>query len=125
MKEALIDSAKIELRNLRVKDYEELKISMIKSYGSLADEYWSKADIRALINKFPDGQFCIVIDDKIAGCALSIIVDYDKFDENHTYDDIVGGDDFTSHDMDGDVLYGIDVFYTSRLPWNAFRQEII
>lgn len=110
MKDTLIDSAKIELRNLRVKDYEELKISMIKSYGSLADEYWSKADIRALINKFPDGQFCIVIDDKIAGCALSIIVDYDKFDENHTYDDIVGGDDFTSHDMDGDVLYGIDVF---------------
>ncbi|MGB8704061.1 MAG: bifunctional GNAT family N-acetyltransferase/carbon-nitrogen hydrolase family protein [Gillisia sp.] len=106
----MLDSAKIELRNLRVKDYEELKISMIKSYSAMPDEYWSKAEIKTLVNKFPDGQFCIVIDDKIAGCALSIIVDYDKFDEDHTYEEILGGENFSTHSKNGDVLYGIDVF---------------
>jgi predicted amidohydrolase/GNAT superfamily N-acetyltransferase len=106
----VIDSAKIELRNLQVKDYEELKISMIKSYGSMANAYWSKADIKTLVSKFPDGQFCIVIDGKIAGCALSIIVDYDKFDDDHTYMDIVGGENFSTYSKNGDVLYGIDVF---------------
>ncbi len=106
----MIDSAKIELRNLNVKDYEELKISMIKSYSAMPDEYWSKGEIKTLVNKFPDGQFCIVIDDKIAGCALSIVVDYDKFDENHTYEEILGGENFSTHTKNGDVLYGIDVF---------------
>ncbi|MCM4160223.1 GNAT family N-acetyltransferase [Antarcticibacterium flavum] len=106
----MIDSAKIELRNLRLKDYQELKISMIKSYKTMADEYWSKAEIKTLINKFPDGQFCIEIDGKIAGCALSIIVDYDKFDANHKYEDIIGGENFSTHTKIGDVLYGIDVF---------------
>lgn len=60
----VIDSAKIELRYLRVKDYEELKISMLEIYGGMNNAYWSKADIKTLVNKFPDGQFCIVIDEK-------------------------------------------------------------
>jgi len=106
----LIDSAKIELRNLRAKDYEELKISMIESYRGMSNEYWSKADIKTLVNKFPDGQFCIVIDGKIAGCALAIIVDYDKFDQDHKYIDIIGGENFANHTKEGNVLYGIDVF---------------
>ncbi len=106
----MIDSAKIELRNLRAKDYEELKISMIESYRGMSNAYWSKADIKTLVNKFPDGQFCIVIDGKIAGCALAIIVDYDKFDQDHKYIDIIGGENFANHTKEGNVLYGIDVF---------------
>ena len=87
-----------------------MKISMIKSYKTMPDEYWSKAQIKTLINKFPDGQFCIEIDGKIAGSAMAIIVDYDKFDENHKYEDILGGENFSTHNKMGDVLYGIDVF---------------
>ncbi|HET7360931.1 MAG TPA: bifunctional GNAT family N-acetyltransferase/carbon-nitrogen hydrolase family protein [Salinimicrobium sp.] len=105
----MIDSAKIELRNLRVQDYKELKISMIESYRGLEGEYWSEAEIKTLVQKFPEGQLCIVIDGKIAGCALSIIVDYDKYDDNHTYE-IILGKDFSTHTKKGDVLYGIDVF---------------
>ena len=106
----MIESAKIELRNLKVQDYEELKISMIKSYHAMPDEYWSREEIKTLVNKFPEGQLCIVIDQKIAGCALSIVVDYGKFDDNHTYDKITGGENFSTHTNNGDVLYGIDVF---------------
>lgn len=106
----MIDSAKIELRNLSVKDYKELKISMIESYDAMPNEYWSEKEIKNLIKKFPDGQFCIVINEKIAGCALSIIVDYNKFDDSHTYEQITGGENFSTHTKSGDVLYGIDVF---------------
>ena len=106
----MIDSAKIELRHLKVKDYEELKISMIQSYQAMPDEYWSKGEIKTLISKFPEGQLCIIIDNKIAGCALSLIVDYNKFDDKHTYEQILGGENFSTHTKNGDVLYGIDVF---------------
>ena len=83
---------------------------MIKSYHAMPEEYWSRKEIKTLINKFPDGQLCIIIDNKIAGCALSIIVDYNKFDDNHTYEEILGGENFSTHTNNGDVLYGIDVF---------------
>src|SRR5690606_13726580 len=49
-------------------------------------------------------------DGEIAGCALSVIVDFKKLGENHTYNDVAGGPEFKIHDPEGDVLYGIDVF---------------
>ena len=76
----------------------------------MPDEYWSKGEIKTLVNKFPEGQLCIVIDNRIAGCALSIIVDYDKFDDTHNYEEILGGENFSTHTKNGDILYGIDVF---------------
>lgn len=50
----------------------------------------------------------------MAGCALSIIVDYDKFDDHHTYSEITGNYTFDTHSSDGDILYGIDVFIKSE-----------
>lgn len=106
----MLDNTKIELRHLSVTDYKELKISMIESYKEIPSDYWSEKEIQNLIQKFPEGQLCIVIDDKIAGCALSIIVDYSKYDDHHTYEKIVGGENFSTHTSKGNVLYGIDVF---------------
>ncbi len=45
----------------------------------------------------------------MAGCALSIIVDYDTFEDSHTYKDIIQKS-FDAHTNEGDVLHGIDVF---------------
>ena len=66
--------------------------------------------ISTLIKKFPEGQVVIKINNQIAGCALSIIVDYDKFDDNHTYKEITGNYTFNTHTNDGDMMYGIDIF---------------
>ena len=100
----------IELEFLSLQDYKELKEAMILSYHTMPDAYWREHHIRALIDKFPDGQVVIKINNQVAGCALSIIVDYSKFPPNHTYREITDNFTFNSHDDDGDVLYGIDVF---------------
>ena len=47
---------------------------------------------------------------QVAACALSIIVDYSKFGDNHNYQKITGNETFSTHDPDGDVLYGIELF---------------
>ena len=52
----------------------------------------------------------IKVNGQLAGCALSITVDYDSFEEYHTYKDITGNYTFDTHQTKGDVLYGIDVF---------------
>lgn len=100
----------IELKFLTLEDYEALKEATLQSYGGLPNSYWKLDEIGRLISIFPEGQVVIKVDGEIAGCALSLIVDYDKIDNQHTYDDITSDPNFKIHDSDGDVLYGIDVF---------------
>ncbi len=100
----------IELLFLNVDDYQELKDTMIDAYTNMPNSYWKEEHIASLINQFKEGQVVIKVNNQIAGCALSIIVDYYKFDEHHTYKEITGNYSFNTHNPDGDVLYGIDVF---------------
>ena len=100
----------IELTFLSLDDYQELKEAMIESYKSMPNSYWREHHIKSLIDYFPEGQVVIKVNKQIAGCALSIIVDFDKFDDNHTYAEITGNYTFNTHSPNGDVLYGIDIF---------------
>jgi len=100
----------IELKFLTVDDYEELKTAMIDSYTTMPGSVWKQNHINSLIKKFPDGQVVIKVNGQLAGCALSIIVDYNSFDARHTYKDITGNYTFSTHSDKGDALYGIDVF---------------
>jgi len=100
----------IELKYLDINDYQELKETMIQSYSSMPEAYWKEEQIESLIEKFKEGQVVIKINGILAGCALSIIVDYDDFSDNHTYKEITQNYTFNSHSENGDVLYGIDVF---------------
>ena len=100
----------IELVFLKVEDYGELKNAMQEVYANLPEAYWKEHHLKSLIEKFPEGQIGIRVDGELAGCALSIIVDYSKFDDMHTYDKITGNYTFDTHSADGDKLYGIDVF---------------
>jgi len=100
----------IELAFLSLNDYQELKETMIESYTNMPNSYWREHQIKTLIDRFPEGQVVIKVNNQIAGCALSIIVNYDNFDSNHTYKEITGNYTFSTHNPDGDVLYGIDIF---------------
>ncbi|MGR3811320.1 GNAT family N-acetyltransferase [Jiulongibacter sp. NS-SX5] len=104
------DIENIELKYLKPEDYEELKEAMIEAYESMPNSYWKEHHIQSLIEKFPEGQVVIKINNHLAGCALSIIVDYDKFDDKHTYKQVTGNYTFNTHTNEGDMLYGIDVF---------------
>ncbi|OBX27201.1 putative amidohydrolase [Gelidibacter algens] len=100
----------IELKYLNLDDYQELKQAMIESYTTMPDAFWQEHQIKKLTEEFPEGQVVIKVNNQIAGCALSIIVDYEKFEDNHTYKDITGNYTFSTHTNLGDVIYGIDVF---------------
>src|SRR5690554_3876275 len=103
------DIDNITLKYLDIDDYQELKDVMIEAYPTMGT-YWKEGHIEKLLSIFPEGQVVVKVNGELAGCALSIIVDYDKYDDAHTYRDITDNDTFNSHQQDGDVLYGIDVF---------------
>ncbi len=101
---------KVELRALNQEDYQELKESMIEAYRNWPDSHWRESQINLLLDVFPEGQIAVLVDEKVVGCALSIIVKYELFGDEHTYKQITGNYTFKTHNYNGDVLYGIDVF---------------
>ncbi|WP_223607549.1 carbon-nitrogen hydrolase family protein [Chryseobacterium sp. OSA05B] len=100
----------IETRALSLQDYDELVITMKRAYPQMSESIWSKRSIEKLTRIFPKGQICITVDGKLAAVALSIIVNYDEFGDDHTYVDITGNYTFNTHLSTGNVLYGIEVF---------------
>lgn len=70
---------------------------------------WSKERVLHLLELFPEGQVGVENDGRIVAFAFALIVDYNSFGDDHTYDEITGHLEFTTHDPDGDVLYGIEV----------------
>src|SRR5205814_2548385 len=46
----------------------------------------------------------------VVAAAISLIVDYNKFGDKHSYWQIIGKGFITTHDPDGDTLYGADIF---------------
>lgn len=105
-----MDNQTIEVRNLSMADYQELKDSMIQAYSSMGGQYWGEASLEKLISKFPEGQICVTLNGKVVGCALTLIVNFNRFGDNHTYRQVTGNYTFDTHDPQGDVLYGIEMF---------------
>lgn len=101
---------KVEIRNLQISDYNQLSQSFKRVYSDGSDVFWTREQIEKLLDIFPDGQIVAVVDDKIIGCALSIIVDYDKVKNDHTYEEVTGNETFDTHNPEGNILYGIEIF---------------
>lgn len=99
----------LKIRPLQLDDYGQLSQSFTRAYAG-GDKFWSYSQIEKLIRIFPEGQIVAVADGRIVGCALSVIVDYDKVKNDHTYASVTGQDTFDTHNPNGDVLYGIEVF---------------
>lgn len=100
----------IELVFLKKEDYNDIRNAIIEAYSNMPETYWKEHHIKTLINLFPEGQVGIKVNNELAGCALSIIIDDTRFDEKHTYQEITGGYTFNTHTAAGNKLYGIDIF---------------
>ncbi|HWY38399.1 MAG TPA: GNAT family N-acetyltransferase, partial [Bacteroidia bacterium] len=105
-----LEAKKIEVRGLKVEDYMGLRDSMVEAYKNWHGSIWTENDIRQLLELFPEGQIVVLFNDKVVGVALSIIVNYDVFGDDHTYKQITGNFTFHTHTSTGNVLYGIEVF---------------
>jgi len=100
----------IEVRQLSISDYNDLKNSMIEAYHGSAGGIWTKTNISDLITIFPEGQLCVEVDGKVVACALAIITNSKDVYSGHTYKEITDNGKFTTHTPDGNIFYGIEVF---------------
>lgn len=99
---------KLNIRNLKLSDFPDLKAMMDLVYPDMGGAGPEK-QFKAQLATFPDGQICIEDHGKVIAAAFSLVVDYDKFGDYHTYEEITGDAYLTTHDPLGDVLYGAEV----------------
>ncbi len=100
---------KLKVRHLRLDDYEPLRNICAKVYKGIASP-WTQDQISQLVRVFPEGQVCIEDNGRPVAIALSLIIDFSLFGEQHSYRQVTGGGTFKSHDPEGDYLYGIEIF---------------
>ena len=97
------------LRHLCREDWRAVRALMDAIYPDWGGG-WTPAEYTAQLDTFPEGQICIEDKGVVVAAAFSVIVDYDEFGDKHTYDEITGDGRLSTHDPDGDVLYGVDIF---------------
>ncbi|BES71462.1 bifunctional GNAT family N-acetyltransferase/carbon-nitrogen hydrolase family protein [Marinobacter nanhaiticus D15-8W] len=99
----------LNLRNLTEEDYPQLKQLMDRIYDDIGGA-WPEETIKELVQKFPDGQICIEDSGELIAVALTVLVNYERFSNPHTYDDLILKNERVRHDAVGDAMYGLDVF---------------
>jgi len=100
---------KLNLRNVTMADYDQIKEIMELVYSNAGGAY-TKKELKSMLKYFPEGQIAVEDNGTLVAAAFSLIVDYSDYGDTHTYKQITGSGTLKTHDAEGDTLYGIDVF---------------
>lgn len=100
---------RLTLRNTRLSDYDDIREIMDRVYPTMHGA-WSKEQFASQLARFPEGQICIEDNGRVVAASISLIVDYSRYGDRHTYAQITGEGYLTTHDPRGDTLYGADLF---------------
>ncbi|MCB2188420.1 MAG: bifunctional GNAT family N-acetyltransferase/carbon-nitrogen hydrolase family protein [Deltaproteobacteria bacterium] len=102
-------SHKLQIRNLQPGDYQDIQTIMELAYAGMGGA-WTPEEYATLLSLFPEGQICIEDKGTVVAAAMALVVDYNSLERDHSYQDVISKGRFDKHDLEGDYLYGIDVF---------------
>ena len=101
----------IVIKNVTFQDIPKIIELQKESFPSMLEEgsVWGKRHLQSHVEIFPEGQFCVEFKNKIIGSSSSLIVKLPSEYEVHTFSQVTGNSLFTTHDPNGDSLYGADI----------------
>ena len=89
---------------------EQLEALQLVCFPTLADDERFKArHYRKHLALFDEGQFVALDGDRVVGATATIRMRFDFAHIDHTFGDVIQGGWLTSHEPDGDWLYGADL----------------
>jgi len=97
----------IKIRPLRTTDYDAITRLQLECFPGMKP--WARDQYESLLRIFPEGQLCVVYRGKIVGSSSSLVIDFDLYGENHTWNEITSGGTIRNHTPHGDTLYGIEI----------------
>jgi len=99
---------KLYIRNATHDDVDAIINLAEKSYQSMPS--YPRKMIKAQISNYPEGHFVAVYENDIVGYAAAIRVSGKKCLQPHTWREITGNGYASTHEENGDYLYGYEVF---------------
>lgn len=99
---------KLYVRNAYESDAQEIATLSGRVYPDM--EPYRPAIIRGQIHHFPAGVFVAVCDDKIVGYCATLRISESRAFKPHSWKQITGGGYGSTHEPDGEWLYGYEVF---------------
>lgn len=71
--------------------------------------HWKPAHLRRHVEIYPEGQFVVMENGFVVGCASSCILSEDNWQAHRSWYETVGGPMANNHDPNGTTLYGLDI----------------
>ncbi|HET8936206.1 MAG TPA: carbon-nitrogen hydrolase family protein [Polyangiales bacterium] len=78
-------------------------------------EPWTEANLRDHIERFPEGQLGVELDNRLVATSSSLVLKLSELDVKHTFSDVCANGFIRGHDPEGDTLYGIDITVDKRV----------
>jgi predicted amidohydrolase/ribosomal protein S18 acetylase RimI-like enzyme len=85
------------------------KIIELQSFCFPEMQPWKVDHLESHLSIFEEGQLVAELDGEIIGSCSSLIINFDEYDDRHTWDDVTDNGYITNHNPDGYNLYGIEV----------------
>jgi GNAT superfamily N-acetyltransferase len=104
---------KLTIRNTRLEDIDALVCLQREVYPDIAA--WHRDRVVHQIELFPEGQIVAFYGDQLVGCASALVILWDEWADEHTWDEITAAGTFDTHNPAGFTLYGAEVFVSPRL----------
>lgn len=112
----------LEVRNATIEDAEKIQKFVNKTYSEF-DGYPLSA-IKSQINSFQEGCFVILLGDEIVAYSASILIDEKKAMAPHTWDEITANGLGTTHQDEGQYLYGYETVVDPKVRGRRLGQRI-
>ena len=101
--------SRLLIRNATLADVSAICQLSERVYSQAGMRGYSEGAITGQINIFPDGQFVIVVGDRIVGYCATFMVSGDLALKPHSWHEITGNGYASRHDPNGNWLYGMEV----------------
>jgi len=106
-------SKRVNVRHTRISDIKPLIELQKRVYPDIP--CWRENVMLHQLEVFPQGQIVAEIDGQLVGAASSLVVLWDEWKVEHTWQEITAQGSFDTHNPHGFTLYGAEVFVNSQL----------
>lgn len=106
-------NAKLVIRTASIQDLEGISDLVDRVYPDMGS--YPKDMLRGQINNFPAGHFVAELGGQVVGYCATIRISQSRALSTHTWQEITGGGYATTHEEDGDFLYGYEICVDPKL----------
>lgn len=106
-------SKRLLVRHTRASDIDALIALQTEVYPAITP--WCPEQLHQQLDIFPQGQLVAELNGKLVGCASALVILWDEWCDEHTWQEITSSGTFHTHNPAGFTLYGAEVVVDPRL----------